>query len=336
MTDVDRSLRETLSSGASRVFNVAEISRRLLEMEAPERLFATRGLNNAVFIKRPKDAISPSAAGGVATTAEIYENGQLRTIEIGAPARVEKGDIATILYLPYDISDIVGGGSTIELGRRGSSQALLEVTGLDVRSDEPGSAHDAALLGHLDDLPSLDPFLLKDKFEIEGLDAPEAYFEISEAEFQEIKKFIVSKFQPITDQVIDPTAKNAAQSAEHFIMKLWEGKDLAYLEPVTQVFRIDPDSARDVYYSWKGITYYELQYKRAQRTLLSFVSWLHTEAMPQHYLKPAIRAELEELIRAVASAVARHLKNSSDILRIYNQAYESLFCLLYTSPSPRD
>ena len=48
MTDVDRSLRETLSSGASRVFNVAEISRRLLEMEAPERLFATRGLNNAV------------------------------------------------------------------------------------------------------------------------------------------------------------------------------------------------------------------------------------------------------------------------------------------------
>ena len=115
MTDVDRSLRETLSSGASRVFNVAEISRRLLEMEAPERLFATRGLNNAVFIKRPKDAISPSAAGGVATTAEIYENGQLRTIEIGAPARVEKGDIATILYLPYDISDIDGGGSTMKV-----------------------------------------------------------------------------------------------------------------------------------------------------------------------------------------------------------------------------
>lgn len=325
MTDVDRSLRETLSSGASRVFNVAEISRRLAENGSDDRLFATRALNDAVFIKRPKDAIAPSAAGTLGTTAEIMENGELKTIEIGAPARVEKGDIATILYLPYDTSDIVGGGGTVELGGRGGAQALLDLTGLDIRSEEPKSARDAALLEHFDDLPSLDPFLLKDKLEIEGLDAPEAYFEISEAEFQEIKKFIIGKFSRITEKVIDPNAKNAQQVAEQFIMKLWEGKDLAYLRPVTKVFRIDPDDALEIYYSWKGVTYYEFQYKRGQRTLLSFVEWLQTKAMPEQYMKPVMRAELEELILAVTSAVARHLKNSSDILRVYNDAYEGLF-----------
>ena len=35
--------------------------------------------------------------------------------------------------------------------------------------------------------------------------------------------------------------------------------------------------------------------------------------------------ELEEKVRQVTTAFARHLKNSSEILRIYNQAYEDLF-----------
>ncbi|WPZ35295.1 hypothetical protein T8K17_03930 [Thalassobaculum sp. OXR-137] len=330
MAAEDHALRETLASGASRIFNVAAITRKLetVRGETETFLFGHRSLNDAVFIKRPKDAASPNRSGAVqANTAEILENGALKTVTFDLTPRVEKGDIATFLYIPFDVDDIAGGGNSLDLSvYRGRAEALFHLTGF--RQDEEGRAiaRDRRLIELIEELPSLDPFLLRDRLETDGIKAPEAYFEISESEFQEIKKYILGKFKPITTRVVDPTSPKAAEVAEQFILKLWQGKDLDYLAPITQVFRIDPEQAGEIYYSWKGVTYYEFQYKRGQRTLLGFADWLHTKgAVPSHYVKASVRQELEAKARQVAGAFARHLKNSSEILRIYNQAYEDLF-----------
>ena len=125
--------------------------------------------------------------------------------------------------------------------------------------------------------------------------------------------------------MVDPAGRNAAQVTEQFILKLWDAKDLTYLRPITEVFRIDPSQAGEIYYSWKGVTYYEFQYKRGQRTMLGFAEWLHTRAVPSHYVKPGLREELDVAARAVAAAFARHPRNVSEILRTYNQSYEDLF-----------
>lgn len=329
MAAEENALRETLASGASRIFNVAAITHKLetgAGGAAEQYLFGHRSLNDAVFIKRPKDAIAPtrSAAAG---TAEILENGQLKTITFDMTARVEKGDIATFLYIPFDIEAIAGGGNSVDLSVvRGRTEALYNLTGFRETEEGRAIARDRRLIELIEELPSLDPFLLRDRLDTDGIKAPEAYFEISESEFQEIKKYILTKFEPITTRVVDPKSPKAAEIAEQFIMKLWEGKDLDYLAPITQVFRIDPQQAGEIYYSWKGVTYYEFQYKRSQRTLLGFADWLHTKgAVPSHYVKAATRRELEDKVRQVTTAFARHLKNSSEILRIYNQAYEDLF-----------
>lgn len=331
MADVDRSLRETLSSGASRILNVAAITRQLEEeaartgAAAPQRLlFGHRGLNRAVFIKRPKE-FAPPASSPLVTSAEILDNGQLRTITLDAHTRVEKGDIATVVYVPYDADNIADGGASFELGGRGRIQALFDSTGFDARSDSDGVRRDLRLLDLIEDLPSLDPFLLKDRVALEGEAVPDAYFTISDEEFADIKRYILTKFRPITERVVDPASRDAAEVSEHFIMKLWEAKDLDYLKPITEAFRVDPAQAGEIYYSWKGVTYYEYQYKRGQKQLLGFADWMHGKAVPSTFVKAAVREELAEAARDVAAAFARHLRNSSEILRIYNQGYEDLF-----------
>lgn len=331
MAAEEHALRETLASGASRIFNVAEITHKLeLAAGGPAEkyLFKHRSLNDSIFIKRPKDVAPPVRTGdGMTSTAEIIENGQLKTITFDMTARVEKGDIATFLYVPFDIEAIAGGGNSLDLSvARGRAESLYQLTGFQVNEEGHAIARDRRLIELIEELPSLDPFLLRDRLETDGIEVPDAYFEISEAEFQEIKRYILTKFKPITTRVIDPKSPKAPEVTEQFIMKLWEGKDLEYLSPITQVFRIDPDQAGEIYYSWKGVTYYEFQYKRGQRTLLDFADWLHTKgAVPSHYVKGAVREELEGKVRQVTTAFARHLKNSSEILRIYNQAYEDLF-----------
>ena len=178
MTDVDRSLRETLNSGASRILNVAEVIHRLEEAARadgqgqPARLlFRHRGLNRAVFIKRPKEG-APPPSSPLVSTAEILEDGQLRTITLDTRPRVEKGDIATVVYLPYDAGDIAGGGTSFELGGRGSQQALLDIAGFDARADSDSVRGDVRLLDLIENLPSLDPFLLKDRIAIEDVAVP--------------------------------------------------------------------------------------------------------------------------------------------------------------------
>lgn len=331
MAAEDHALRETLASGASRIFNVAAIT-HMLERQGGDGpgqyLFNHRSLNDAIFIKRPKDSAPPVRTGsGLGTSAEILENGQLRTVTFDTTARVEKGDIATFFYVPFDIENIADGGNSLDLSvARGRTEAMFELTGFNLTEEGRSAARDRRLIELLEELPSLDPFLLRDRLETDGIEAPDAYFEISETEFQEIKKYILTKFRPITTRVVDPKSPKAAETAEQFIMKLREGKDMAYLAPITQVFRIDPDQAGEIYYSWKGVTYYELQYKRSQRSLLGFADWLHTKgSVPNHYVKGSVKAALEAKVRDVTNAFARHLKNSSEILRIYNQAYEDLF-----------
>lgn len=331
MAEVDRQLRETLSSGASRILNVAEITRGL-EQTAREAgtpppgqlLFKHRSLNRTVFIKRPKE-FAPPPSSPLVSTAEIIDNGQLRTITLDSHTRVEKGDIATVVYVPYDPEHVEEGGVSFELAGRNRFQALFDATGFDARSDSDSVRRDLRILELIEDLPSLDPFLLKDRVALEDMAVPEAYFSISDAEFEDIKQFILGKFRPVTERVVDPGSPNAVQHTEQFIMKLWEARDLDYLEPITKAFRLDPAQAGEIYYSWKGVTYYEYQYKRGQRALLGFADWLHSRAVPADFAKPAAREAMAEQARDVATAFARHLRNSSEILRTYNQSYEDLF-----------
>src|SRR3546814_20294327 len=143
MTDFDRSMRGTLGSGASRILNVAQTTRRL-EVAAdaagggpPGRLlFGHRGLNRAVFIKRPRE-IAPPPSSPLSASVEILDGGALRTVALDSHRRVEKGDIATVGYVPYDVDDIAGGGTSFELDGRNRNAALLDVPGLDGPPDTP-------------------------------------------------------------------------------------------------------------------------------------------------------------------------------------------------------
>src|SRR3546814_17812274 len=125
----------------------------------------------------------------------------------------------------------------------------------------------------------------------------------------------MARFRPITERVIDPASGTAAEAIEQFIGKLWEATDLGYLRPITEVLRIDPGRAAEVYHAWKGVTYYEYQYKRTQRALLDFADWLQRRAPPADFVKAARPHNLDTSSTELAAAFARPLSNASATLR---------------------
>lgn len=316
---IDRTFRETFNSGATRILNAAGITKTMIEKAAedggePQFLFGSRGLNRVVFIKKPKDR---------SDAADFYEEA-MRAKKQKA-AETPQSQIVTMVYSPFDFDDIPGGGTSFELGSSQQDMMLQEAVGFNPKGGADTVERDLKILGVLEELPSLDPFLLKDKMIGEGLEVDETYFDISEEEFLAIKNYILKKFEPITRKVIGSNTEQARKHSEEFIMKLWEGQDLSYLAPITQVFNLDPSHASDIYYAWKGLSYYEFNYKKDLTTLLTFADWLQNKSQPAHYVPPEEAVELQTLSRQVAVKFARHLEQSSKILRSYNDAYEELF-----------
>ena len=316
---IDRTFRETFNSGATRILNAAGITKAMMEKAAeeggdPRFLFGSRGLNRVVFIKKPKDR---------SDAADYYEEA-VRAKKQNSK-ETPQSQIVTMIYSPFDFEDIPGGGTSFEMGSSHQDVMLQEAVGFNPKGGADTVERDLKVLGMLEALPSLDPFLLKDKMLGEGIEVDETYFDISEDEFLAIKNYILKKFEPITRKVVGSDTEQARKLSEEFIMKLWEGRDLSYLAPITQVFNLDPTHASDIYYAWKGLSYYEFNYKKDLATLLTFADWLQNKSLPAHYVPPEEAVEFQQLSRQVAVKFARHLEQSSKILRNYNDAYEELF-----------
>ena len=238
---IDRSFRETFNSGATQILNAAGITKAMMKKAAeeggePQFLFGSRGLNRVVFIKKPKDR-----------TQEVDYYEETVRSKKSKSAEVPQNQIVTMIYSPFDFDDIPGGGTSFELGSSDQDVMLREAVGFNPTDGAATVERDLKVLGILEELPSLDPFLLKDKIHGAGFEVDATYFDISEDEFNAIKAYILRKFEPITKKVVGSDTEQARKQSEEFIMKLWEGRDLSHLSPITQVFNLDPTRAGDIY-----------------------------------------------------------------------------------------
>ena len=141
-----------LDTGSPRVYNCNEMTRRVTE-QYPENtpvFFRTKALNNIVVIK---DTVPESER------------------------RLLGSSVGTKLYFPFNEQDIYEGGRTIFLHGKGVDRAIEDYCGEGAITKESLAA-DRAILNVLNQLPSLDPFLMKDAFLRAGIDIHEAYFEV--------------------------------------------------------------------------------------------------------------------------------------------------------------
>lgn len=98
---------------------------------------------------------------------------------------------ATKVILPIDLDDLRLGGRFIFVGQRNFDRALREHFGVSV--DE----RDLETLRLIDQLPSLDPFLLREQIKRAGLDVARCYFELTEGDMKRMFSFVESQIAPL-------------------------------------------------------------------------------------------------------------------------------------------
>ncbi len=158
--------------------------------------------------------------------------------------------VATKVILPFERSDLRLGGQSFFVGQRGWT-ALLE----DLTQDQASMDRDRILLLEINDLPSMDPFLLKEHLKRRGYTVAPDYFGISDADLQRMQAYVGLQIQALIELAF-PGQTSTASKHKMAGLILSPAVD-ERLEPLRNVMRLSKENYREGIFSWKGFLYYK-------------------------------------------------------------------------------
>lgn len=309
MAIYDQSLRILLRASSSRMFDLQRKHRELLakQQRTPGKplkpfqpFFTNHNANRLVILK-----YAPPA----------HERNGL----INARA------VQTKLYLPFNDANIEEGGKTILLSDPKLEYALDEQLAMSPKRDAAAFQRDRAVLDILNGLPSLDPFLMRDKLEIEAIGVDDGYFAIPPNELEAIKVFVRDKMTKVARFAASEGDAVEASAVEKLTQILWEAKDAAAMKPIAQTFGIDITRAPEIVYSWKGVIFYDREFSQQRAEWQKLLDWLANEARPRDGANPAMLKDMAELRKLAHDGMAAHWRQVNEKLENYRHCFDELF-----------
>ncbi|MFI4965977.1 MAG: hypothetical protein ACHP9T_11490 [Caulobacterales bacterium] len=286
-----RALERTASS--SRVLNLAAL--------------AVKHANN------PEHAARPLFRAPTLNAAVILKH-RLRGDEAATVAT--RNRTATKLIVPFERSDLSLGGRSLFVGDRGWMDGLQELTGA---SD---LGRDAGVLEALDELPSLDPFLLRGHMRRRGFQVAETHFEISPGDLKMMQQFVGAEISKLIDLAYRGRASHAAHTLR-LVKALLSSRNDEKLEPLRRTLRLEGDSYREGIFAWKGFLYYKWMLNSLWPKLREVLVDLMTikTVGPRDFEQDALIRTLKVRLH---DNIERQMKAVADFLRIYDRVFEEL------------
>ena len=224
----------------------------------------------------------------------------------------------TKVLLPIDGTDLRSGAHSFFLGQ-GDFEALAEETfGEDLK---PGS-RDRQVLELIDNLPSLDPFLLREHLRAAEIEPARGYFSISDADVGRMVEFVREEILALV--VLSTGHKRGAHaSASRLVDKLLSNTPDSGFEPLRDTLGLTEQKYQDGVFSWRGFLYYKWVFTDLSSPLNDVLNDIlviqprgHKNLETQAYLSGAKQRIKQRLIMAHS--------NVKGLLNIYNDAYRAL------------
>jgi hypothetical protein len=210
---------------------------RLLNLAAPERP------------RRPADAL-------------LRSPGLSRALILKHRLRREDGEIAdalrwrgtaTKVICPFDASDLALGGSALFVGQPGWADLLAQAAGA---VDSHDLAHDHRVLEALDELPSLDPFLVREHLRLRGLPVDDSCLDLPNGERERMERFVAHELLPLAGLVNTEPARTEADAAA-LAQMLLSSHAQERMGPLGETLRLQVTDYAGGVYAWKGFLYYK-------------------------------------------------------------------------------
>lgn len=226
--------------------------------------------------------------------------------------------VVTKIVIPIDVDDLKCGGRYFFVDEIRFERTLRENFGI---TDQ---ATDIATLRLLDQLPSLDPFLLREKLRQGGLDPAPCYFAIGEGDLLRMSTYVRREIEPLAALSIEKFGEVTAEHcAARLTAKLLSSAPGDRMEALRETLRLEPDQYQEGTFCWKGFLYY----KWVLDSLLGEVTDVADAVMivtPSGKVDAAAREYLNRGREVLRQRIGRACDQVSTTLRIYDEAYAAL------------
>lgn len=167
---------------------------------------------------------------------------------------VRRGANATKVVLPFATSDLSLGGSSFFVGQRDVEKLLKQSVG--GYSDDVQLQRDLEILRVIDELPSFDPFLLRERLKRVGHEPARCYFDLSEADMSRMRVFVEREIGRLVDLAFGTEGARAPGLSARLAEKLMTDETAKSLEPLRATLQLSGDEYREGVFAWKGFLYY--------------------------------------------------------------------------------
>ena len=295
------------------------------ESDTRPGIFKTPSLNRIIIFKYPNfhtpSGTQPAAASVIGSPAVLDQTSDYRPIETG-------------IYVPYDAAQVELGGHGIYLRQRNYNELLQRFLGIDAGAKSGDVARDLSVLSLIDEIPSLDPFLMRQSLCSAYSDIDEQLFEIGQAEFAAIKQIITSKLTPIIARALEGTGRaGRIDQTQKFIDSLWDPK-FTDASLFVQAFGIQAESAPQILHALKGISFYEWVISRQSRMVADFLIWLRSkDSRPFDLHRNGMEADAHLMFRdSLGKRLQSTCQDAGRVFRMHNDSHKSF--LSESNPKP--
>lgn len=225
---------------------------------------------------------------------------------------------ATKLIIPFTRTDLGLGGRTIFVAERGWLDVLDEL-----RGEAPDLARDIGVLEAIDELPSLDPFLLREHMKRRGFEISPSHFEISAPDLARMQRFVGSEIAKLIELAYRDVAGGKESNTTRLVEALLSAQTDARLEPLRLTLRLEPENYKEGIFAWKGFLYY----KWVLNSLWPDLKDVFAELNKVRVIGPMDREtalDLEATKVRLRSKMERQVKTVMGHLNVYDETFAQL------------
>jgi hypothetical protein len=225
---------------------------------------------------------------------------------------------ATKLILPIDGKDLSSGGRYAFVGQRDYDAILTNLLG-----DNDEAVRDRKTLEILQQLPSFDPFLMREHLRRFDMRPAGCYFDISPGDLTRMFTFLQEELRELVQLSFGDIVADRACFAATLADKILSNSAGEDMEPLRLTLRLALDEYVEGIFCWKGFLYYK--WKLGELTeggpsLVREVMSVQTVGPAD----PAIREYIDEARERIIRAVQANRRAVEGALAVYNKAYEGL------------
>ena len=162
---------------------------------------------------------------------------------------------ATKVILPYAAEALELGGVSFMVNEIRFERLLKDAVG--GYTNDADIIADAELLRVMAALPSFDPFLLRERLRVMGIDPARSYFDIAEADIARMRAFVGKEIAQLVSLAFATGGVDAGGLSQRLADKLMTDETAKTLDPLRETLRLSGEEYIEGVFAWKGFLYYK-------------------------------------------------------------------------------